>query len=180
MRCCVTGHRPEKLVGGYNFDSQGRKELRKILYAKVEELINNGYNEFLSGGALGVDSDFFCVCNVLKKKYPHIQNKLAIPFKQQSIAWNMIDAKRYEVIKKKADEVIYVDTLPNYSINYLKPDLYHIQKMMIRNQYMVDNSDLVIAVWNGDKKGGTYNCLQYAKKCGKEIIIINPNEVVVQ
>ena len=40
---------------------------------------------------------------------------------------------------------------------------------------MVDNSDIIIAVWDGTK-GGTYNCVQYAKKKNKEIIQINPKE----
>ena len=37
---------------------------------------------------------------------------------------------------------------------------------------MVNNSDLVIAVWNGSK-GGTNNCIDYAKKKNKDILYIN-------
>ena len=32
--------------------------------------------------------------------------------------------------------------------------------MQKRNEFMVDNSDLVVAVWNGTS-GGTANCLAY-------------------
>ena len=35
---------------------------------------------------------------------------------------------------------------------------------------MVDNSDKVIAYFNGEKKGGTYNCIKYAESLNKEII----------
>lgn len=45
--------------------------------------------------------------------------------------------------------------------------------MQIRNIYMVDNSDIVLGVWNGGK-GGTLNCLKYAVKTDKEIYILNP------
>ena len=45
--------------------------------------------------------------------------------------------------------------------------------MQKRNEYMVDLADKVIAVWNGST-GGTYNCVKYAEKCGKEIIRIVP------
>jgi uncharacterized phage-like protein YoqJ len=48
--------------------------------------------------------------------------------------------------------------------------------MQKRNEYMVDNSDIVIAVWDGSK-GGTYNCVKYAEKLGKKIIVINPKEI---
>ena len=45
--------------------------------------------------------------------------------------------------------------------------------MQKRNEYMVDLTDKVIAVWDGSK-GGTGNCVRYAEKCGKEIIRILP------
>ena len=32
-----------------------------------------------------------------------------------------------------------------------------------RNEWMVDHADLVIAYWNGIEKGGTYNCVKYAR-----------------
>jgi len=35
----------------------------------------------------------------------------------------------------------------------------------LRNQYMVDSADLVIACWNGSP-GGTANCIKYAEKLG--------------
>ncbi len=45
-----------------------------------------------------------------------------------------------------------------------------------RNKWMVDNCDLLIAVWNGTS-GGTANCVNYAKSINKQIIIINPNSL---
>ena len=46
-----------------------------------------------------------------------------------------------------------------------------------RNIYMVDKSDLVIAVFNGEKKGGTFYTLSYAEKQGKIIEIIDLREL---
>ena len=45
--------------------------------------------------------------------------------------------------------------------------------MQKRNQYMVDKSDYVIAVWNG-KPSGTGNTVCYAESKGKTVIIIRP------
>lgn len=39
---------------------------------------------------------------------------------------------------------------------------------------MVDNADLVIAVYDGSSSGGTAYTVDYARKQGKKIIIINP------
>ena len=41
---------------------------------------------------------------------------------------------------------------------------------------MVYESDKVIAVWDGSKSG-TCNCIKYAEKKNKEIIVINPNDI---
>jgi uncharacterized phage-like protein YoqJ len=43
---------------------------------------------------------------------------------------------------------------------------------------VVELSDVVVAVWNGEKAaglGGTGDAVEYAKKLGKKIIHINPN-----
>ena len=46
-------------------------------------------------------------------------------------------------------------------------DHYEADVMQKRNEYMVDHSDIVLAVWNG-KKSGTENCIKYAEKMGKK------------
>ena len=45
--------------------------------------------------------------------------------------------------------------------------------MLMRNKFMVDNSDFVIAMWDGRKRGGAYHTLNYAKKLNKQIILAN-------
>lgn len=45
--------------------------------------------------------------------------------------------------------------------------------MKERNQYMINNSSLVIALFNG-QWGGTKQTIEYAKSQGVEVIIINP------
>ena len=42
-----------------------------------------------------------------------------------------------------------------------------------RNKLMVDNSDLVVSVWDGVRSGGTYNTIMYAKSQGKQVITID-------
>lgn len=46
-------------------------------------------------------------------------------------------------------------------------DHYEADVMQKRNEYMVDHSDIVLAVWNG-KKSGTENCIKYAEKWAKK------------
>ncbi len=41
---------------------------------------------------------------------------------------------------------------------------------------MVNNCDMLIAVWDGSD-GGTANCVKYAQSKGVDIRIINPKEL---
>ena len=41
---------------------------------------------------------------------------------------------------------------------------------------MVDNSDYIIAVWDG-KPSGTGNTVNYAQQKNKKILIINPSDL---
>ena len=42
---------------------------------------------------------------------------------------------------------------------------------------MVDNADTLIAIYNGDSKGGTAYTVRYAQEGGKEIVIFNPEDL---
>ena len=54
-------------------------------------------------------------------------------------------------------------------------DTYQRGCVHIRNRYLVDNCDLLIAIYNGEDKCGTAYTVNYAKQQGKEIVILNPN-----
>lgn len=49
-------------------------------------------------------------------------------------------------------------------------------KMMVRNRYMVNKSDIVIAVICKET-GGTAQCVKYAKEHNKVVIEINPQNI---
>jgi uncharacterized phage-like protein YoqJ len=50
---------------------------------------------------------------------------------------------------------------------------YSAAKMQIRNEYMVNACDKLIAVWD-HTPGGTENCVKYAQSINKDIIYIDP------
>jgi uncharacterized phage-like protein YoqJ len=43
-----------------------------------------------------------------------------------------------------------------------------------RNEWMVDRAHVVIAVWDGQKKGGTWNTIKYALAGHRKIWRIDP------
>lgn len=159
--CCFTGHRPNKLYG-YDLNHKGYQILAKNIRACAKNLVlNYGVDTFISGGALGVDTVAFFAIESLKKEFPNVKNVIAVPFDGQSRIWkSQVDIDRYNRMLKIADKLIYVDKLQKYSANSIGA------KLNRRNDFMVDSSSYIITAWNGDKSGGTFNCLKAAHKRG--------------
>lgn len=155
MRIAVTGHRPNKLWG-YNYYSPSYIKLGKILR---DLLIEHKATVAISGMALGVDQVFAMVA--IKNKIPLMAYT---PCPNQDKLWTAESKILHQSLLDKADTV------------YVVSDSYSIDAMQKRNIAMVDNCDLLIAVWDGSS-GGTANCVSYAKMVDKPIIRINPREI---
>jgi uncharacterized phage-like protein YoqJ len=54
-------------------------------------------------------------------------------------------------------------------------DGYSARKMQIRNERMVHDADVHLAVWDGTS-GGTSNCVNYMIRFGAEVIRFDPSE----
>ncbi|WP_297131774.1 SLOG family protein [Terrisporobacter sp.] len=170
-----TGHRPDKLYG-YDLENNNYKILKTSLYSLLKNEIEHfDADTFITGGALGFDTLVFEVVEELRE-YHEVYQLLAIPFRNQPNKWPKKNIDKYNQMKTKATN-IYVDEQKedkDYSVKGTSPGEYHPAKMQKRNEWMVDNCDMLIGCWDGVKKGGTWNCLKYAKKLNKEIVIINP------
>lgn len=70
------------------------------------------------------------------------------------------DTELYAKVIGYADQVIAVTK----SDEYAGPWVYH-----KRNEWMVDHATHILAYWSGKKTGGTYACLNYARKQSRPI-----------
>ena len=161
--CALTGHRPKGFPWNYrNKDCKEQKEYLKTLEESIIELIEkDGFNYFISGGAIGADQDFAEIVIKLKKHYPNIQLEIAVPCPNHDIKWIESDKKRYQRITKAADVVTSVST--SYTPRY----------MQARNEYMTDKCELMIVVWNGQPYGGTYSTFMHLKCLNKPFKLIS-------
>lgn len=158
--CCFTGHRPDKLPWKENEKSAKCIEIKNQLKNHVLKLIEQGYDMFICGMALGCDSYFAeCICE-LKDKYK-ISLECAIPCKNQTKFWKMSNKIRYNNFLKKADKITILS------------DFYTPYCMQERNKYMVDKSDIVLTIWNGSALGGTYFTVKYARENEKQVEVIS-------
>jgi len=170
---CFTGHRPNKIPGfDWNdpWKNEGVYTVRNLLLPILEEKIQQGATKFMSGGAIGFDQIAFFTVQQLKKRYPHIKNIVAVPYKEQPKIWRNPEILYwYSRMLELADLVTYVDKTPLYMRDIHTPVGVHSNyKLQIRNEYMVDSVQGVIAFWDGTP-GGTANCIEYAKRFNRYI-----------
>jgi uncharacterized phage-like protein YoqJ len=82
-----------------------------------------------------------------------------VPFKGQEGAWSEESQEKYIALLDKVDKIHIVST-----------GSYSPQKMQIRNEWIVDNCNTLVSLWDSVPKGGTYNCIKYARKKNTHII----------
>ena len=160
--CCFTGHRPQNLPFWYSENSITCLKLKNAIKKSIAQMIDKyEVNHFISGMALGVDQYAAEIVLELKKQYPQIILECAIPCENQAMKWTEKQRDRYFSIIKQCDK------------ETLLQKQYTSDCMYKRNEYMVKNSDYIIAVYNR-KQSGTYNTIEFAKSLDKHIVIIDP------
>lgn len=163
-KCCAfTGHRPSKFLWGYNETDAGCVALKTALAEQIAKLVDAGYTDFFSGMAEGTDTWTALAVLALKKENPALKLHCVLPCEGQADRWSDSARELYYSILEQADEVIYV------SREYSK------DCMLKRNRYLVDHAICLLAVYNGEWRGGTAMTVRYARKLGREIIILSPD-----
>ena len=148
-RCCFTGHRSEKL-------NRPEGEIISWLEAEIRKAIDDGFVTFISGMARGVDIWAAEIVLRLRDEGLPIQLICASPFEGFERSWDDNWKRRYADVMRKADLVKYICKSYNRAC------------FQIRNEWMVDRSARVIAVFNG-QAGGTKNTIRYAQSKGIEV-----------
>lgn len=172
MIISITGHRPNGLPReyGYNLYNEAWSKLKEYIEVTIQESYKfaapNEELTLVTGMALGVDSAFWEIADKLRKNNPNIRIEAALPFVGQEKNWTEESQKQYKKMLSESDKVTIVSE-----------GGFTTYKMMARNRYMVNKSDIVIAVIC-KKTGGTANCINYAKEHNKLVIEINSNDIL--
>ena len=149
MRVALTGHRPERLNGR-------EKEVRVWIEVMLEnfndmEPITAAY----CGMARGSDQIFGLEC--LKQGFPLY---CCYPFKKDKYS------EQEQCLMAAAEQTIFLRE------EYCGNAAYY-----ERDCYMVDNCDVLFAIWDGEQTGGTWLTIDYALKQGKTVIYF-PKELL--
>lgn len=153
MRIAATGHRQPRL--GLKYTSEDNKLLTMFAKWALEES-REGYDSLtvISGMATGWDQAVAHAAILL-----NIPIIAALPFRGQEAMWPASGRERYHAILKRAQEVVVVSE-----------GGYDNSKFFKRDEWMVEHSDAVLALWDGAADGGTYLTVRYAEGLGIPVV----------
>lgn len=179
MGVMVTGHRqlvPANMQGGSHWPDQNPRVARhhEDIKSLMERAIaqwhsESGWVDFISGMALGADTLFAEAVLACKSAGLPIRLVAAVPFAGQEGKWNAGAQTRFREILGVADQVEIVS-----------PGVYSPSKMQVRNEWMVEHAMCVMAVWDGKQSGGTWNCIQYARKRHRWMVQLHPQNLTIE
>lgn len=158
---CFSGHRPKKLLQNYTDKNKFYNDLINTLQDQIMDTIKSGYTHFYSGMAQGTDLIASDIIIKLKNQNCNIHHHAVYPFATQSNSYSPYWKNLFMKVLTNSDS----NTVLNKS--YVK-GCYH-----QRNKYLIDNSSILIAVFDGDYKSGTGQTIKYALKREIEVRIIH-------
>ena len=162
--CTFTGHRPHKFPWKFDEGDMRCQRLKQNLTKAILSAIADGYDYFIAGGALGVD--MWAAETVLKYRDIYgLSLEIAQPFAGFNEKAEDGYAKRQQYILANADKVTIVSSVDDFKNAYRK-----------RNQYMVEQSSRLIAVFNAKQiYSGTAQTVRMAQKANLEIVHLDIN-----
>lgn len=127
---------------------QKNEKLLAWLEETIVNLIEEGATQFLLGGYGDFDTISAKMVKKVQDTYPHIESYLVIPY-----------------LDRKYDTSLYNNTI--YPPLETVPKRFAISK---RNEWMVDDSDVVVA-YLLNYAGGSGRTMEYAERRNKKIIL---------
>ena len=150
--CAFTGHRPHKFPWKYNETDERCIALKTALTEQITALVEAGVTDFYSGGADGVDCWAALIVLGQRKKNPALRLHCILPHEGKADKWSSSAQERYHSILEQADSVECVS------------HEYYDGCMLDRNRRLVESAGLLLAVYNGERRGGTAATVRYAQK----------------
>lgn len=157
LSVALTGHRPQRLKYSNYLESE---EWQVIIKWLKEKIVIFHVTDAYCGMAEGCDCAYALAVIELKKEGYNINLHCVLPCDNYQCNYYV-----YETIKK------YADTWTSLSKEFYKGC------DNVRDQYIVDHSDKLIAIWDGIKSGGVYSTIRKAQKKNLEIIYYPKEEL---
>ncbi len=158
--CCFTGHRPDRLPWGADESDPRCLAAKKAIGDALERAWRAGCRHFICGMARGADLYFAEAVLALRERRPEVLLECARPCETQADSWPEPERRRYAAILAQCN----YETLVQHT--------YDRFCMARRNRYMVDHSARLIALYDGEPRGGTFQTLALALRQNLETDVI--------
>lgn len=131
----------------------GHREIENpnIIYEAIDKVLSiNNVTEMLFGGARGADNYALsaALANVKKPKLT-----VVVP----------------DTVDKQPAECQHNIRLADNLVELKNPIVWPYESYKIRNCYLVENCDFLLAFFNGKQAGGTWQAIKYAKSVNKYV-----------
>jgi len=146
-----TGHRPGGLIPPGTIDPYSDLVFDRLVALATKSLESLAPSKVISGMALGWDMALAQAAKNLS-----ISLVAAIPFEGHGSNWGPYWLRRHVELCEYAE------------VAYTSSGGYSGEKLQIRNIWIVDHSNIILALWSG-RPGGTTNCIDYAKSKEKTV-----------
>jgi uncharacterized phage-like protein YoqJ len=122
---------------------------------------NNSVKHFISGMERGAQQWAAQTILKLRELYYNITLECVLAYEAQAENWTEIQRNRFFDFFSKCDKETLIQRR------------YTDDCKIKRNHYMIDNSEYVIAAWDMNKYGETYETICYARDKKKKIVILD-------
>lgn len=145
-----TGHRI--------YDFSQREVIKERLSRAILDAYKQGFRNFISGFAIGIDLMAAQIVQSLKASCPGMTLIAAIPFTGQADRFRCKDKEVYDSLMASTDEVMVLS------------DHYYPRCFLDRDELLVENASLLIAFYDGREKGGTFYTIKKANDLGIPVV----------
>ena len=165
--CAISGHRPTRFKFGYKETHTGCKRLKRVMREQFDLLYQQGVREFYVGGALGVDMWAAEILLRMKEQsaYSDLLLHMVLPFAGHDENWDERSRERLRFIMRHCADTVIIGI----------PGQLPLACYKLRNQYLVDHADCLLAVYDSDRsiRSGTGQTIRMAQKKGIDVKIID-------
>lgn len=144
--------------GHRTYQDEACEELRCV----VVRLYDEGYRRFLCGMAWGFDLAAGEAVAELKRTHSDVELVAALPYRNFSKLFHADDAAQYKRVIEEADAVVAVSDVESRAA------------YRMRNDYLVDNSSVLVAWFDGQPRGGTAYTVRRARRKGVRVENLYP------
>lgn len=152
-RIVVTGYKAHEL-GIFNDKHPGLPYIKKAIEQRLRILLEEGLEWVIISGQLGVELWTGEIALELKDEFPELQLAVLTPFLNQEQNWQEEKQEYYNLILEQAH---YVNSITKRE--YEGP-----WQFKAKTQFLLDNSDALLLLYDDEKEGSPKYMLEEAKR----------------